>query len=259
MTNDAQNTTVPNKKTLLHISGNNKDISNIDHSRESGSAIFYILIAIVLFAALSFAVSNSFRGSGEGMRDEIYDLQASEILQFARSIRSAAHGLRIDGIADRRISFENNFASGYTNSVCSLDRCKIFHPDGAGMTYSTPSEEWLNSAIAGTPYKEWYFSGANSVQDLGPSTNAELMLILPWLRVEMCTALNDALDITNPGGLPPQTAGNFDLVTQFTGTFNNNETISKNPELDNKRAACFEASGTPATGTYHFFQVLRSH
>lgn len=227
---------------------------------ESGVAIFYIFLGIAMFAALSYAASNMFRGGGNAMNSELYNLYASEILQFSRGMRTATHSMKIDGISVTEISFENNFASGYTNGNCTNNDCLIFNPDGGNMTYSYPNAEWLDASNSSeSKYGEWYFSGANSIQDLSPSTDAELMLILPWLRRDLCIALNNALDVTNPGGLPPQDDSDFNLTTLFTGSYVNDEIIGNNdPELDNQRAACFTAAGAPLAGSYHFFQVLDS-
>lgn len=226
-------------------------------SHESGSALVYILIAITLFAALSFAVAQMMRGGGS-TNDELRRLQATEILQFGRSLRSAAQGMEIDGIIDTEISFETATVVGYANAGCGGDSCKIFSPAGGGMNYSEPvAADWLDqSQSAEANFGQWVFSGDNAVTGVGTAAS-DLLVMLPWVTRTLCIEINDLLGVTNPGGTPPQDSGNADVSTKFTGTYAASQSIGGgDPEIEGQRAGCFEGAGTPAAGTYHFFQVL---
>jgi len=224
---------------------------------ESGSALFYILIAVVLFAGLNFAVSQMNRNSAGDMSHELRQLQASEILQYARAMKTTVHGLKIDGITNTQMSFETSFLTGYTYASCGND-CKIFTPGAGNMGYATPNvDAWMDTGQnGGTNYGEWVFSGDNSITDIGTAA-PELLMILPWIKKDLCMAINDLLGITNPGDDAPQDTGSADLATKFTGTFTASETIGGgDPEIEGQRAGCFQGDTAPATGTYHFFQVL---
>jgi hypothetical protein len=230
--------------------------------KESGSALLYILIAIVLFAALSFAIAQMSRGGGEGAGEEVRRLQASEILQYARGMQTTVQSLKIEGAEDTQLSFQSAaLGAGYNYASCG-DACQIFSPSGGGMIYSKPSADWLDQANSGgAGYGDWIFSGSNAVTgvgtDGGGADSAELLMILPWVDKSLCTEINDMLGIDNPGSDPPADAGNAELATKFTGTYAGMQTIGGgDPEIDGERAGCFEGGGAPAPGTYHFFQVL---
>jgi len=227
-------------------------------SRESGSALIYILIAIALFAALSYAVAQMMRGGDGTTNEELRRLQATEILQFGRSLRTAVQGMEIDGIADTEISFETAAVAGYANGGCGGNECKIFSPAGGGMNYSAPvAADWLDqSQVAGANFGQWVFSGDNAVANVGTAA-PDLLVMLPWVTRSLCTEINDLLSVTNPGGIPPQDNGNADVSTKFTGTYTASQSIGGgDPEIEGQRAGCFEGAGAPAAGTYHFFQVL---
>lgn len=232
-----------------------------DMRQESGSALFYILIAIVLFAALSFAVAQMSRGGGEGASREVRRLQAAEILQYARGMQTAVRRMKIDGMDDAQVSFESAaLGAGYNYASCG-DACKMFASSGGGMTYSEPAAEWLDQGqSAGTNFGNWVFMGSNAVTgvgtDGGGADSSELLMVLPWVEESLCTEINDMLGIDNPGGDPPADTGNADLATKFVGAYAATQTIGGAAQIDGQRAGCFQGGGTPAAGTYHFFQVL---
>lgn len=226
-------------------------------SRESGSALIYILIAIALFAALSYAVAQMMRGGGT-TNDELRRLQAAEILQFGRSLRSAVQSMEIDGATDTEISFETAAVAGYANGSCIGNSCRIFNPSGGGMNYSEPvAADWLDpSQSAGANFGQWVFSGSNAVTGIGTAA-PELLVMLPWVTQTLCVEINDLLGVTNPGGVPPQDSGDADVSTRFTGTYAASQSIGGgDPEIEGQRSGCFEGAGAPAANTFHFFQVL---
>lgn len=223
---------------------------------ESGNVLFYILIAVVLFAALNFAVGRMNRGGPE-TNAELRQVQASEILQYARALQTAVRAMKINGIEDAAFSFETPALGGYNYASCG-DACKVFAGDGGGMSYAAPiAADWLDSGqSAGANYGAWVFSGNNDVVNVGTAA-PDLLLILPWVRRDICLTVNTMLGITNPGGEPPADNGNADISTKFQGTYAAAQSIGGgDPEIEGQRAGCFEGGGAPAAGSYHFFQVL---
>jgi hypothetical protein len=235
---------------------------------EHGSVLIYILVAIALFAALSFTVSQSQRG-GNTKNDELLTLYGSEIMQYTNGLQRAVRTLRIEDVQYDEISFENNVIAGYTNLNCTNDKCKIFHPSGGGMAYQEPlSDEWLDgSRIGETYFGEWYFPGETCVLDVGTDTgvacssdgtdNEEIIVILPWIKRELCERINRDLGITDVGDpIPLETtlnAWNGDY-RKFTGDVGNGERMDQG----GRRLGCFAGNGvnTPPANSYHYFQVL---
>lgn len=60
----------------------------------SGNVLFLILIAVALFAALSYAVTSSSRGGGIDAKKDSSELIASEIMNYVSSLEQAVTRLR---------------------------------------------------------------------------------------------------------------------------------------------------------------------
>lgn len=229
---------------------------------ETGNVFWYILVAIVLFASLSYAVSQSSRGSMSAMTEEQARLAATEILDYASTLATATAQLRLRGYKDTEPSYENPLAAGYANAACTEDACRIFAPDGGGVTYKPPPSEWLDPAQSAQPgYGDWVFSGETEVErigtDGGAAVNKDLLAFLPYVKKALCIELNQKTGVTNPSGNPPAEADQISAYTSlFTGTYAIGESLTLADPNKGKTAGCFEGGGTPAAGTYHFYQVL---
>lgn len=243
-----------------------KDMKCQDKVRaESGNILFIILVAIALFGALSFAVSNMMRsGNAEAITEQKASILADEILAHARDIRQTVQTLKIsNGCEDTEISFENATVSGYEHSPVTRDACKVYHPDGGGLNYIEPVYEWL-APVSPTPvfHGEWYF-GPVCASDIGQSggcddTMKDVVLFLPYINEQLCLTLNDKMGIDNPAGAPPTEAANGWTTSniKFDGDFSAGGTQL---QQNGNRAGCFEgnsAASTPPSGTYHFYQVM---
>ncbi len=226
--------------------------------RESGNALVYVLIGTVLFAALSYAISQSSRGSSSTLSEEKAALAATEIIEFASTLTTATKQTMLRGYQASELDFENNFVAGYNNADCLDGYCEIFGPEGGAIIYKTPPPDWFDSSqSASVGYGEWVFSGSNAVSQVGSDTTADLLVFLPYLKQEICTAINDKLGITNPSDDPPQETDTIDgYVNKFTGTFSDADTLVLPDPDKGKTAACFESENNPSAGTYHFYQVL---
>ena len=198
---------------------------------EAGSVLIYILIGVALFAALGFALSRSGNGGMAVGQAGQSRLAASEILQYARSLQSAVQAMKINGIADGQISFENNVTGGYANSNCTEAACRVFLNGGGGLNEAQLDAKLLDAKQAGQPdFGAWVFSGANGVGGVGTdgsaSDNAELLAVLPWVQKSLCLEINAELHVDNPGGNPPALATAADLSTKFMGSFSGANTIT---------------------------------
>lgn len=231
---------------------------------ESGSILFYILIAVVLFAALSYAVANIMRSGVADPRREVRTLTATDVIQYGDGLKRAIQGMRIRGVADNHISFETALLAGYApHAHCAADSCRVFQPAGGGMSYMAPAQSWLDPLGTAPLVGEWFFPAGVCVEDAGTGgigcetdtdDNEDLVAILPWLTRDICTEINIRLGITNPAGNPPLAAGAAwpAANTRFTGTFTESAIIARGGEL----AGCLRGAGVPPTNSYFYYKVL---
>ncbi len=210
-------------------------------SCEKGSALFFILIAVALFAALGYAVSNMMRGGISGgstsISQERAQIYTGEILDYGRATRQAVQGIKIsNGCRATEISFENSVEAGYTNGT-NTD-CQVFHQDGGSMTWVSPANDVNDGS-------EWIFNGSNIVDGVG-TTSADLVMILPNISELICNEINE---ISGISALGTDAAINF---TKFTGTYVAAETINF---ADGNSFGClnFDNGGT---NELFFYQVL---
>ena len=231
------------------------------HTRtdERGSVIFYVLIAVVLLAALSYAVSNSIRGNVQQLSEDRARLYASEILEYANIMANAVAQLRLRGVDDDMLCFDdpNWGADDYDHAGCTDNLNKIFHPSGAGLTWTQPPSEAMDSAAS--PDNIWHIYGDNEIQDVGEtcgdSSCADLILVVDELAQQTCIEINELLDITNPGDVPPTDTDMGE--TRYIGAFGYSETIGDEAGVANFRgrtSACFQRTAAPAE--YVFYKVL---
>ncbi|MBI1301636.1 MAG: hypothetical protein GC137_08270 [Alphaproteobacteria bacterium] len=215
---------------------------SIKDKTESGTVLLYILLAVALLAALSYAVANTTRGSVQDLTDDRANILAVEIIEYANILTQAVTQVKLRGYSDREISFENTNAAGYINANCTEDECKIFHVDGGGLTLLEPPP----NANDGT---DWLFA-ADQVLDIG-TTDSDLVAILRNLDQTVCEQINRRLHGTTTIQPEDGTANN----TQFTGTYGSGTELSISG-LPGLSAYCFEGDGTFASGTYNYYHVL---
>ncbi len=222
-------------------------------SSQRGSGIFIILIAIVLFAALTYAVSRSSSG-GKNLDHEKTIMAATEILDTGNRLAETVSVLRLHGTGDAEFSFEYN--STYVNAGCLDETCKIFSFDGGGLDWETPT-----AGVNGG--EDWAYTGDIAVENLGTSA-ADLVAILPGLSEAVCHRINVMLGIEAEVDTPPAMIA-FS-ASQFTGTYNAVPVDMNLAILSSQKSGCFSTpslTGTvvaspPLTNTHVFYQVLRA-
>jgi hypothetical protein len=255
---------------MMHVSTSAldkmKDMIVAEHPSERGNILLYILICIVLLAALSYAVSNSTRSGSTGfLSDGQESALATEILTYANHVKTAVAKLNLRGCTDDQLNFDNDVVAGYTNAGApSDDSCDLFAPTGGALTWVTPAAE-----VTASP---WFYSGRVVVhQDSGfassnSADDADLVMMLMDIPSGLCAKINTKFGVS---GVPVDD-GSFADTTKFQGAFAYAEDINGLPEgaqpspcgspstaanFCGRDAGCFrEESGSQR---YIFFQVLK--
>jgi hypothetical protein len=96
---------------------------------QSGNVLFLILIAISLFAALTYTITNNTRFSGNIDKEE-QKLSRAVMDNYIASLNTGYLRLSMTGCSSDQINY--TIPSNQTSGDKS---CHIFHPDGAGVIY----------------------------------------------------------------------------------------------------------------------------
>ncbi len=230
------------------------------HHTQSGNALWFILIAVILLGGLTILMTRSSNTSDDSGDYERVQIQISEMVRFAKSMELATANLISRKCSEKSINFDTPELTGYDNTSAPTDNsCDIFSDKGAGMAYKELNKLLLDqSHAAHADFGKWVISGDTAILDVGGtgSTNSELLLIAPFVTKDLCLKLNGALNITNPAGSPPSESGaaSSDLLSHFTGTFGSSATINGGGTLLRmKKSGCTKASDGD---TYVFFHTL---
>ena len=240
-----------------------------DRQSESGNVLFLILIAVALFAALSYAVTSSSRSGGGDANDETNLISSSTITQYPASVRTAMIRMQVsDGVSTNEFEFNSPAGTGgvadYTDCTAGFGFC-VFHPDGGGATFVPGSAD----VMAGGTQTDWIFSSANEIEDVGRSSGtnnnaaantAEIIAFLVGINQGVCQRINDQLGIA---GIPTETGIDFTFANSMVNTDGSSPpgiqasgtggTIGSDvAALDGQAFGCFQQ---PA-GTYIYYHVL---
>jgi hypothetical protein len=237
------------------------DLKN--RTAEKGNVLFLILIAVALFAALSYAVTQSSRSGGGDANNETNLINSAQVTQYPASVRTAIIRMMVSNSIETG-DLEFNPPSDFATCTGTPPTACVFHPQGGGATYVIPSADVL--AVGAT--REWIFNGENEVNLVGTTggsdavttSTAEVMAILPNVSKSICERINKELGIG--GGVP--TESNIDVSTNMgtgsTGTWVTDladgpgGTIGEGAasSLDGQAFGCFQQ---PAS-TYNYYHVL---
>jgi hypothetical protein len=125
---------------------------------EAGNALFLILIAVALFAALSYAVTQSGRGSGSITR-ETGLIDSSSLTQFPAALRTAVTRLILTGSTVSTVTFDP------TNTTSN----GVFSSTGGGVVYQAPPSSGVDTTTADAthagPY--WRYKGVPTATNAG--------------------------------------------------------------------------------------------
>lgn len=256
----------------VHIPKDNlEDFEPYRAPSEKGNVLIYVLIAVALLAALSFAVSESTRGTGAGVSTEKARLLATEIIEYGNVVAQATAQLRLRGCQISQLSFENNIVGGYENTNAPADNsCHIFNIAGGGVEWIDPPAEWLDASNAASDfYGEIFIPNSTCVVDVGTTSNSaagtcdadgdeDLIMTIPWVKYDICYQINELTGMGNPGGDVPLDNALAWGTNKFQGSLGGALEIGNGPDVAvfrNQKAGCFEGSAAQAGG-YHFYQVL---
>lgn len=205
---------------------------------ERGNVLFYILIAIALMAALSFAVSQSNQGSVSIVNEEKARLIADEMLDYGNTIANAVAQLRLRGCKDTEISFKYPTGGTVNPNAPPDNSCHIFEKAGGGVVYR--SFFLPNGSVNPT-----FQTGTQAIEGFGTDDAPDI-----WMRILMdgeesshriCTELNESVDMAvindmSTAGFEPVEDGTWTSVN-FAGVYPA-AVATDRPDLEGRPAWC---------------------
>ena len=242
-------------------------------SREAcnGNVLFIILLGVVLFAGLNFTILRSQKSSSDSGSFEQYTVHASKIIRYGAEVKRATDLILTNGNSESDLSYAHPDADAAYGTYGTTPETEAFHPNGGGAAYLIPNPKWLDQSQSGQAvYGQWVVSGRNSVRGVGTPTQdtcasmptaaeknkcADLVLFLPYIKRDLCIAINMLLNDGNETTEPREddSAMNF---TPFTGTFTYVNRVRPGAGNIGTHTYCIQGDASPAAGTYHFYQVL---
>lgn len=167
-------------------------ITNTSENTESqsGNVLFLILIAVALFAALSYAVTSSTRGPTSGASNEQTLIGSAQITQFPAAVSNSIIRMVISGTSVDEIRF--NRPSEF--STLDTPTIGVFHPQGGTAVYSQAPK---NIMVSGTP-GDWVFNGELEVPDIGTtdaSGSNDIIAYLIGIKQSVCKKIDEEYGI----------------------------------------------------------------
>ena len=180
-------------------------------SRNSdGNVLFLILIAVALFAALSYAVTSSSRGGGKGISEEKANMGAAAIEQYVAHLRAEVQRLMIaNGYGIENLDWRNDYwkrlngdpSVGILHSPLSPKAgCAVFSDHGGPVSASIDFSPYTAPAYnAESP--EWKVKGGHlttnwiNVKNAGTDAN-DIGIIVYGIDHAVCSILLDP--VTRP-------------------------------------------------------------
>lgn len=232
-----------------------------DKNAERGSVIIFILIAVMLFAALIMTFIRSSTSTSSTAEYERATLAASEILNYTRLLENGVQSLLARGCSENEISFWKDTNGDGSDTALDLYHnpnsptdfsCHVFRPEGGRMKPFEPKEEWK---LANPSAPSWYgtpFYGQSFIRNIGDGiTNLDLILGYTGVSKSICNAVNKSLGIS---GIPDNDVL-FNPASGFKGTYLTGGNRVDVAPLFGKTAGCFFGISA-GTEYYAIYQVL---
>jgi hypothetical protein len=192
----------------LHIA------SQTSRQSERGNALFLILIAVILFAALSYAITQSNR-SGANPSRETNLIASTTVTQYPSAIRTAITRMLLRGAAISDLDFMLPDDANFSTAPVTY---KVFHPNGGGAVYQNVDPNTVTLDASNDPEGDWAFLTDKVVTNIGTSTG-DVVAVLTNVRTGICQRINEQItgDTTIPASGLSDAQAITDGANPFTG------------------------------------------
>ncbi len=155
---------------------------------ESGNVLFLILIAVALFAALSYVVTQSTRSGGGSTEREKNILSSAQMTQYPTALRTSIIRMVLGGVGVESIRFNPPGSFGASTNL------EVFHPSGGGAGYQQAPADL---SATGSTQLLWSYNANFYVPGIGIDTSGgnDLVAFLPGVSAGVCKQTNEELGI----------------------------------------------------------------
>lgn len=172
-------------------------IKNKERVSEQGNVLFLILIAVALFAALSYAVTQSTRSGGGSADREKSILSGASMTQYPSGLRTSVIRMILAGTDVSALKF-NSPSNDFDSLGAGSPATYVFHPRGGAALYQTAPNDLMQSGGQGT----WYFNANFNVPQIGidgAGDGNDLIAFLPGVTASICEQVNTEFGINTTG------------------------------------------------------------
>lgn len=202
--------------------------------KQCGNAMIYILIALVLLAALTMLITRlDDSASGQDLSSEQAELMTTKAVAFAGSAKNVVDQMLMSGTNINNLSFVTPNQSSY-DTAPHIN--KVFHPDGGGFNLGIVDSNVFTGATT-APVPGWYMGRFNNV-DWTPTSANDVLFVAHGISQTVCANLNKK--ITGATTIPALT-GIANAAALFV-----DYSVSGVANLDFTAAQCASCEGYPS-------------
>lgn len=223
---------------------------------QAGNALLIILIAVALFGALMFAMTQSRTTFTGATSQEEARIIATEMIQYGDTIRNAVNKLLLVGGAKFGNSSDTS-PSFYTAGVSTdyqtagPSRLEVFSMDGGGVSYQKPPEDACVSTCA------YDFAGGITIPGVGDDNLDDLAMVVQDVDPLVCKRIND-VQKTGWSSIPTFTPFQLEAFSgiNFCDTGGCSFPQNFGVTFSGKRSFCYRENASGQR--YIFVHVIRS-
>ncbi len=157
-------------------------------SSQRGNALFLILIAVILFAALSYAITQSNRSGGDSSRESNL-IASTTVTEYPNAVITGINRLLLHGAAITDLDYTPPSDATFNNAPVTY---KVFHPQGGGVAWQNVDPNTVTLDANGVPEGAWVFVQNKIVNGIGTGL-PEQIAVLTHVRKGICEQIDKEL------------------------------------------------------------------
>ncbi len=165
-------------------------------STEKGNVLIYVLIAIALFAGLSFTLSRQNSGSNTNELDDAKsEFYATQLISYAAQVQSVIDQMIISGSNLDDLDFTLPGQASFSTPPFTH---KVYHPQGGGLTPARLRKGTIHQ-ISSTIPAGWYLGLFNNIE-WSNTASTDAILTAYQIDKQICEKIN--MKITGNSVIP---------------------------------------------------------